>query len=257
MFQCPPFNTIKDYHHIWQIKNLFNREQFQPNTLLAVKNQPMNKIGYICSGSIDLLSETENGRTIKRGHLEKGEYFGIENLLYEGSSFFSVITTDFVDCLTIEKQQLQILMEKHTVLKAHFENFLFEKLRQVICFPSIKNIAAAAQSGLHVDSLQKAVAYVDRHYTEPITLEKLSGIVGMSRFHFSRIFHQKTGLKFKAYLNSKRLETAKKLLTMPDINVSQACYSVGFNDVSYFSRIFKRHEGVTPSRYKRQVREHA
>ena len=73
-------------------------------------------------------------------------------------------------------------------------------------------------------------------------------------YHFCRIFKQKTGLTPNAYLNRLRIEKAKKLLakTNENMNIKQIADSCGFNDQYYFSRIFKRSEGVSPAHWKRQ-----
>ena len=77
----------------------------------------------------------------------------------------------------------------------------------------------------------------------------------MSRYHFSRIFAKKTGFSFKQYLNRKRIEAAKALMRGKGLNVSETGLAVGFNDVSYFSRLFRKVEGITPTRFRKKLYE--
>ncbi|MDY6852662.1 MAG: helix-turn-helix transcriptional regulator [Thermodesulfobacteriota bacterium] len=72
---------------------------------------------------------------------------------------------------------------------------------------------------------------------------------------FSRVFKNKTGRSFKEYLNRVRIEMAKKLMKEKEMNVSEACFTVGFNDLSYFSRVFHNLEGTTPSSYRKNSRK--
>ena len=76
----------------------------------------------------------------------------------------------------------------------------------------------------------------------------------LTKDYVRRIFKQKTGLTPNAYLNRLRIEKAKKLLakTNGNMNIKQIADSCGFNDQYYFSRIFKRSEGISPAHWKRQ-----
>jgi AraC-like DNA-binding protein len=95
------------------------------------------------------------------------------------------------------------------------------------------------------------VRYIEENYTTPLTLDEVAKANAMSRFHFSRVFKMKTGLSFKEFLNWTRIEAAKSLMREKEMNVTEACFAVGFNDVSYFTRVFRTLQGVTPSTYRK------
>lgn len=98
-------------------------------------------------------------------------------------------------------------------------------------------------------AIRKAVEYIEANYGEPLTLDDAAAAAAMSRYHFSRSFRLHTGSTFKGYLNRLRIAEAKRLMQAEGLNVSEAAFRVGYNDLSYFSRVFKRAEEITPSRY--------
>lgn len=102
--------------------------------------------------------------------------------------------------------------------------------------------------------IEKGRRYIEENLEKPLTLGEVSGEAGMSRFDFSRAFKAETGISFKEHLNRKRIEAAKNLMKDEGINVTEACFSVGFNNHSYFCRVFRKLEGVTPSSYRRSAR---
>ncbi|MBW1799513.1 MAG: helix-turn-helix transcriptional regulator [Deltaproteobacteria bacterium] len=74
----------------------------------------------------------------------------------------------------------------------------------------------------------------------------------MSKYHFARTFKRVTGKTFKTYHNQKRVDMAKGLLQNPEFYVTEICFEVGFNDISYFDRVFKKIEGMSPSDYQKK-----
>jgi AraC-like DNA-binding protein len=76
---------------------------------------------------------------------------------------------------------------------------------------------------------------------------------GVSRSHLSRVSKRVTGLSPKRYLTRRRLQAAKGLLRNPEAAIHQVASKVGFKDTSRFARVFRRWEGQTPSRYRRQA----
>jgi len=77
---------------------------------------------------------------------------------------------------------------------------------------------------------------------------------GYSYHHVCRIFRKSFGLSPLSYLNARRLERAKLLLNDPRLTVSEVAYQSGFQDPGYFIRIFRRQTGMTPGRYRQQIR---
>lgn len=97
----------------------------------------------------------------------------------------------------------------------------------------------------------EAISHIERHYADPITLEELVEISGMSRRNFIRTFEATMGLPPISYLIRQRVRKASKLLLQTDQSISQIALAVGFSDSNYFSRQFKLHVGRSPRDFRR------
>ena len=78
----------------------------------------------------------------------------------------------------------------------------------------------------------------------------MAGYLGYSDVYFCKMFKQNIGKSFIVYLNELRIEKAKKLLSRPEINIKDISAEAGFRDANYFTRVFKRMVGMTPSEYR-------
>lgn len=101
--------------------------------------------------------------------------------------------------------------------------------------------------------LRSVVSYIERNLDTKISQHTVADACGMSPYKFSRSFKQMYGMTFQDFLTKQRLIAATRLLRDTGASVSDACFSTGFNDLSHFGRTFRRHLGMTPSRYKRAI----
>ncbi len=97
---------------------------------------------------------------------------------------------------------------------------------------------------------KKAKEYINANYKKPITLEDVSREINVSPQYFSKLFKEETGENFIDYLTGIRITVAKELLSQGHLSIKEICYCIGYNDPNYFSRIFKKNVGVTPTEYK-------
>jgi len=98
--------------------------------------------------------------------------------------------------------------------------------------------------------LQAAIAHVARHYLRSIPESEVALLCSMSPSRFCREFKAAFNVTFVEYLASYRMEQAKRLLANPTMPVGDVAVAVGFSDPSYFTRVFKRQEGIAPSEYR-------
>lgn len=111
----------------------------------------------------------------------------------------------------------------------------------------------AKEAAVWPDYIRRAVAIIDRRFFEPLTLEQLAQECGVSRFYLSREFKRQLGINFAGYLTRVRLMQAKQLLRFTDRTVGCIAQECGFNDASYFIRLFRKNEGgLTPRAYRLQ-----
>ncbi len=100
------------------------------------------------------------------------------------------------------------------------------------------------------DVIGKIKTYVDRHYYDDLTIEFISSLFYMNRSYLSHLFKEKTGETFVYYLNSVRLTRAAELLTTTDKKMYQIAKSLGYDNVKYFFRVFKKYYKITPEQYR-------
>ena len=99
------------------------------------------------------------------------------------------------------------------------------------------------------ETLRRAIGYVEQNYHDDVRNENVAQVCGMNPFNFSRLFKKTYGIGFREFLTRFRLREARRLLANPHANITQVGFSVGFNDPSYFSRVFKKYYGQNPSAY--------
>lgn len=98
--------------------------------------------------------------------------------------------------------------------------------------------------------MKKAVNFISQHYTETLTLDEVAGHVHLNPAYFSTMFKKEVGLSFKEYLNHVRIEESKRLLTNSNFSIIDIAIAVGFEDQSYFSKVFKKYTGMTPKQFR-------
>ncbi len=102
--------------------------------------------------------------------------------------------------------------------------------------------------------LLQAAAYLDAHYAEKITLETLSEYLSISKYHLQRQFKAHFGVSPAHYLNNLRINRAKELLRTTNMPVYDICEKIGVEHPSYFIKLFRDHEQMTPYTYRKTWR---
>ncbi|KGX85882.1 helix-turn-helix domain-containing protein [Pontibacillus litoralis] len=100
------------------------------------------------------------------------------------------------------------------------------------------------------ESASQMMQYVHEHYHEEINLETLARFMHLNKNYVSRFFKETVGMTFVTYLRHYRIEQAKKLLRTSELTVTEISEQVGYPDLTYFSRIFKKETTYTPNQYK-------
>src|SRR5688500_19393642 len=95
--------------------------------------------------------------------------------------------------------------------------------------------------------------YILKNLDQPITPDCLARAIGLSRFHFSRLFRQSTGESPMRYVQRCRVEHAKRLINQGDLRMIEIAVSLGFYDQSHFSRWFRKLVGMTPRDFARST----
>ncbi len=99
--------------------------------------------------------------------------------------------------------------------------------------------------------LSDILEYLEQNYKQKISLDELSERFYINKFYLTRIFKERYGVSILSYVNSLKITNAKQLLRFSDKTVEAISFECGFSDANYFSRTFKKLEGVSPFEYRK------
>lgn len=108
---------------------------------------------------------------------------------------------------------------------------------------SLKNYSSA---------IRRAVEYIRINLNQDLSLDSISGSLNLNSYELSRQFKKETGKNITEYINNRRINEAIYILENENISITDVAFTVGFNDVNYFTKVFKKLKGVTPSEYRKQ-----
>jgi AraC-like DNA-binding protein len=99
-------------------------------------------------------------------------------------------------------------------------------------------------------NINALIRYIQEHYTDEFSLEELASRLGLTPAYFSRLFHEKTGKPLFEFINSIRIQKACQLLKRTGMPIIEIAYAVGYNNLSFFNRYFRRLMRMSPREYR-------
>ena len=153
-----------------------------------------------------------------------------------------------------EKKALELWKKTPFIAPSKYEatvqllNFFAKQLS------AMSNQIVVEQANAEPLIISKAREFISRNKTEVLSLGDVAKAAGASVFHFCKVFHKATGLKFTDYVARIRIEDAKTELLNPNRRISEIAYDVGFQSLTQFNRTFSRIFGQTPSEYRAELR---
>ena len=103
----------------------------------------------------------------------------------------------------------------------------------------------------------KALQYINKNYKEKLSLKDIEANLHVNSSYFSTLFKQEMGITFTDYLNSLKIEHACQLLEHSNLSIIDVSLSTGFDDQSYFTKVFKKAKGLTPKAYRAEKGKNA
>lgn len=105
----------------------------------------------------------------------------------------------------------------------------------------------------NVHMIDRAISFIHEKHKEDISMEQVAEYVNLSPYYFSKMFKMQVGETFIDYLTGLRINQAKELIHQQEYSLKEICFEIGYKDPNYFSRVFKKVTGVTPTEYRQQV----
>ena len=221
-------------HYMYSRKNkndtvLVENDVFELEKKLveAVQQGDLNDVLLMLDSFIDKLEKKENeGETVVRAF--EALFILISKMLHE----------------------LGISHETYPLLKDFNDKYImYERVRAYVI--SVVQDVQIWRNRYGKGMMHQAKKFIESNYANHMTLEIVADHVGISPYYFSKLFKDRYGLTFIDYLTEIRIQKAKEEMLHSTKNLKEICYAIGYKDPNYFSRVFKKHTGLSPSEYRR------
>lgn len=266
---------------------VYSRRSHQEAFLVPAVAEPL--VVWVMSGEA-LVEERDVGREWIAAHVKVGDFFltrtdtpyemrwratGTDPFqvmhLYISVPLFERVARDVLGCSAPprlrevsggeDKQLSQMLALVHQELVAEGKGsqLFVEGLAQSLAVHLIRNYALIEPDDLRHSALpgyklRRAIAHLQQDLSKPFNLAELSATVGMSPFHFSRLFKKATGMSPSRHYIRQRVTHAQRLLQETDLSIIRVGIAVGYLSPSHFAQVFRRETGLSPTDYRGKSR---
>ncbi len=182
-------------------------------------------------------------------HCEKWEYLEVRQTVRR---IFNILTEDRNNMSSEEFLNIQSMTEMVDktieLLDVAYLCEVIEDILENILSTAIETSAESMQSIVH-----QAAEYIQKHYFEALTLSGISKQFHVEHSYFSRIFKKEMGVTLMLYIAKIRIEKAKEYIQHNNSNLAEIAFMVGYDDYTYFNKVFRKHTGISPRDYKRLI----
>ncbi len=181
------------------------------------------------------------------------------HIFFNNGKNFSIVKAKSIELMTVlARAAIEIGADREIIFG--LEYMLYQNLNNVNVIDELSDVLSdfldrfiestfTLNDVKNKDIIYKAMNFIrNNYYNKKLTLNNVAEEVGLSSSYFSKLFKDDLGFSYSDYLNKVRVEASKELLKN-NIAISEIAQAVGFNDQSYFSKVFKKFEGITPGKY--------
>ena len=237
------------------------------------------EIIYVCEGSIRVGINNES-RVLSKGEIaicSSGDIHYYDNMGLKSSGIMLIFNPEiiglkrgwplnskfkypFVKAPEVSNEIFTLLnsiFKEMQQEKQHYDFFvksLIFKLCGILlrCVPlSTVNVKIDNKKLPLINAMKNALDYIEKNYSEDITLEAAAKKANLSMFYFSRIFKDISGMNYKTYLNSVRVNKAESMMKTSSTPVTEIAFECGFNSIRTFNRVYKGIKKDIPSNIRR------
>lgn len=249
--------TTMHYHHAYELYYVLEgeREYFIGDSFYSVES------GDFVWVPKNMLHKTEGRDTtrfllhFKEAFLEK--YFSPETINKLTSSKPFVFRPEPDHKAKFEELFYEILME-YNKKKIHYEDYneflIVQPFFNILFFIFSHNNYYQKDISKPNERMHEIVKYINNNYQDPITIQKIAYDFGITKDHLCHIFPKYMGVTFITYLNTVRIKAACDILKKEKDSILEISNKCGFSSSHYFSKVFKKEKGMSPSEYRSQFK---
>lgn len=190
-----------------------------------------------------------NQRILRIGNEEKNLF---ARIIHEaGNAFSSKLSDPWL--LALERKGKQVFASEQ-LIKIYLEQILIGLVRREMHIGISNEPASPLKEKTRKDAFDRVVAYVEAHLTDPLNLDTICRETGYSCTYIQNIFKEKTGRSVMEYYKIIKLEKAKELIREGDYTFTQIAAILNYSSIHYFSKVFKKYLGMTPTEYSSSVK---
>ena len=179
------------------------------------------------------------------------------SVLYSTQKIRTVIKSKLTSPVKFSNNHdVEKLFESYRTNKEGSEFDIISRLYAIAAAACERQEKIDIKSEYKIEKIKAVITYIEENYSRNITLSELSECCAMSPNYFCKFFKEVTAHTPMEYIITYRLEAACEML-LSGINVTDTAYNCGFNDISYFIHVFKKHFGVSPKKYVMNKQETA
>lgn len=183
--------------------------------------------------------------------LENNQEFELEKILKEniGKNIdLKLLQEKYKELTVISLEKLESIIRIVTYSTYYIADCIKNKK-----WLEMKNTVSKVKIELSNSKIAPIIKYINEHINENVSLSLGANLCNMSQSQFSRTFKKETGKTFKEYVLLKKIEQAKFYIKTTDKSFSEISDFLGFEDSSYFTKLFKKYEGIPPKEYKKFI----
>lgn len=212
-------------------------------------------------------------------HLEKGDLFlmipgqriyyeadpvepwtygwvGLQGLKVEEYMNRSFLPSTLIAHLEESSSLYQIIQQLGTIQYQENEDLHLNSLAYSIMYEIVRAFPAGKEKNQNEgkEYAQLILSYVEKHFDQPITISGIASYFSLDRTYIHRLIKKEIGISLQEYIISLRLANACSYLAFSDLSISDIARSVGYEDSLAFSKIFRKHKGISPKAYREKKR---
>lgn len=169
---------------------------------------------------------------------------------------------DFSHLLTVTEpvwkylyEVIQEMEREYLAKKKYWEMYVGANLRRmfITIFRECADAMSMVKLGNGITVAYNVMNYLNHHFTQELNIDSIAAALFLNRDYISHVFKEETGYSIMAYVISLRVNRAKLLLTQTDRSVTDIAMACGYTDFTYFSKQFKKHTNMSPSKFRKNA----